>query len=69
MKLLDSYFEEKYFIDRLKIPLEYINGFKYHIVENKSLLENIKYKNKKMVDFLIIELANDYKNSIACEKE
>lgn len=69
LKLLDSYFEEKYFIDKLEIPVEYVNGFKYYIVENKSLLENIKYKNNKMVDFLIIELANDFKNSIACEKE
>lgn len=68
-KLVDAYFDENYFVEKLRIPVQYVNGFKYYIVENEFLIENIKNKNKVMVEFLIIELANDYKKRIAFENK
>ena len=39
-------FQDSFFIDKLKIPKEYVNGFKYFIVDDKHLIEAINSKNK-----------------------
>lgn len=35
MKLLEKMFSMETFVDRLKIPLEYVKGFQYYVVENE----------------------------------
>ncbi len=55
-----DYFERKYFIETLKIPDEYVDGFLYYIVENERFINAMKDKNKTMATFILSELAVEY---------
>ena len=66
---LQRYFDENYYIENLKIPIQYVDGFKIYIIENDKFASQLKNNNVPMMTFLIIDLANKYKEIIACEKE
>lgn len=68
MKLLEKMFTTDHFVDRLKIPLEYVKGFEYYAVENESFTKILNSKNKTSTEFLLGELAVKYKEIIASEK-
>jgi hypothetical protein len=55
-----DYFERKYFIETLKIPDEFVDGFLFYIVENEKYVNAMKDKNKTMVTFVLSELAVEY---------
>ena len=55
-----DYFERKYFIETLKIPDEYVDGFLFYIVENERYAKAMKEKNKDMATFLLSGLAVEY---------
>lgn len=62
---IENMFDEDYFKKILKIPSEYIKGFKYYIVENESFTKILKSKNKTTTEFLMGELAEKYKEMIS----
>lgn len=55
-----DYFERKYFIETLKIPDEFVDGFLFYIVENEKIVNAMKDKNKTMATFVLSELAVEY---------
>lgn len=55
-----DYFERKYFIETLKIPGEFVDGFLFYIVENEKFVNAMKDKNKTMATFVLSELAVEY---------
>jgi hypothetical protein len=65
---LDILFEEKYYLENLKIPLDYLRGFQYYCVEDTGFVSSLKAKNKTLTMFLIIGLAEKYKQIIENEK-
>lgn len=67
MKLLEKMFTLEHFVDRLKIPLEYVKGFEYYAVENDKFTIILNSKNKTSTEFLLAELATKYKEMIASE--
>ncbi|MEO7977052.1 hypothetical protein [Flavobacterium sp.] len=69
MKLLENMFKLDHFVDRLKIPLEYVKGFEYYAVENDKFTAILNAKNKTTVEFLLAELAEKYKEIIAGENK
>ena len=60
-------FEDAYYIEILKIPVDYIGGFQYYCVENAEFVAAVKSKNKTLIKFLIGILADKYKKIIANE--
>ena len=64
---LGYWFEEQYYVEYLKIPLEYIRGFKFYIVEKEYARILLKEKNKSKLALLMSELALKYKEIIASE--
>lgn len=68
MKLLEKMFTLDHFVDKLKIPVEYVKGFEYYAVENESFTKILNSKNKTSTEFLLGELAVKYKEIIASEK-
>lgn len=60
-------YEEKYFIDTLKIPSDYLKGFLYYLVENDRFVMIFKSKNKSMAAFIMGELAVAYNETITRE--
>lgn len=69
MKLLERMFTLDHFVDRLKIPLEYVKGFEYYAVENDKFTVILNSKNKTSTEFLLGELAVKYKEIIARENK
>jgi len=55
-----DYFERKYFVETLKIPDEFVDGFLFYIVENEKFVNAMKDKNKTMATFVLSELAVEY---------
>ncbi|WP_433765435.1 carboxypeptidase-like regulatory domain-containing protein [Flavobacterium ginsenosidimutans] len=69
MKLLENMFSIDHFIDRLKIPAEYVKGFEYYAIENEKFTIILNSKNKTSTEFLLGELAVKYKEIIASENK
>jgi hypothetical protein len=60
LEWLNNNFEYESFIHTFKIPFEYIDGFKFYVVEDLDLAQAIQAKNKNRVAFLLGELAQDF---------
>lgn len=69
LQLIDNMFDQNHFVSVLKIPLEYVKGFKYYIVENEKFTIILASKNKTTTEFLMGELATKYIKIIAGENE
>ena len=69
LKKLHNLFDIDYFVGKLKIPAECVNGFKYFAVENEKFTIILKSNNKTMTSFLIGELAAKYNEIIASENK
>lgn len=67
MNQIDNMFNEDYFRNTLKIPLEYIKGFQYYIVENERFTTILKSKNKTQIEFAMVSLAEKYNQIIAVD--
>jgi hypothetical protein len=61
---LEYLFEENYFVEKLKIPQEFVKGFQYYAVENVDLQKALKAKNKTLAKFLMINLSKEYLQTI-----
>ena len=67
LRQLENLFTTDYFVNTLKIPIEYVKEFEYYSIENERFITVLKSKNVTMTTFLIGELANKYKEIIAGE--
>jgi hypothetical protein len=69
LKYLDVVFQENYFVDYLKIPSDYVGGFKYYVVENEEFVLALKDKKEPIIKLLLAELAVKYKEIIVRENK
>ena len=69
MKLLENMFTLDHFVNRLKIPTDYVKGFEYFAVENDRFTVILNSKNKTSTEFLLGELAVKYKEILAGENK
>ena len=53
-------FERDYIIQILKIPDDYVDGYIFYVVEDQTLVDAIKARNKTMVSFRLSFLATEY---------
>jgi hypothetical protein len=66
---LDDNFEDTDFTDTFKIPKEYVDGFKFYVVEDIDLAQAIQAKNKTRVTFLLGEIAQEFLNFLNNEEK
>ncbi|WP_348797787.1 carboxypeptidase-like regulatory domain-containing protein [Flavobacterium adhaerens] len=64
MQKLEHLFEDKYYIEKLKIPEDMIRGFQYYCVEDLDFARSLNDKNKTMSMFLIVGLASRFNENI-----
>ncbi|MEL1242198.1 hypothetical protein [Flavobacterium flavipallidum] len=69
MALLEKMFGKEHFINTLHLPVDYINGFKFYVVDNQKFTKILDTKNKTSIEFLLGELAVKYKEIIAVENK
>lgn len=65
----DLFFEDEYYVNTLKIPTEYVKGFKYYVVEDEKFTTILKSKNKTQIEFAMVSLAERYNEIIASENK
>lgn len=61
---LDGWFEDKYYIEYLKLPKENIKGFHYFLIEDIDFVRALQAKNKALTKFLMNQLALEYKETL-----
>ena len=66
---IEGLFEEKYYLETLKIPQDYIRGFQYYCIDDSNFANALRSKNKTMSMFLIVKLAENYNEIIASENK
>ena len=64
MNKLNDLFEDNFYTETLKIPSEYIKGFKFYSVEDEKFVAAMKDKNKTLATFILVELAVKYTEMI-----
>jgi hypothetical protein len=64
---LDEYFNHDFYNNKLNLPIDYIDGFKFYIIENNTFVSYLKNNNIALAKFLAIELAANYKEIIKSE--
>ncbi|WP_426090963.1 hypothetical protein [Flavobacterium sp. DSR3-2] len=62
IKLISELFSQEYFTVQLGIANDYVNGFKYFIVENENFLKVLESKNEERTSFFMVALAQEYKD-------
>jgi hypothetical protein len=67
MYRLEYLFGDKYYVETLKIPQDYIRGFQYYCIEDIDFVAALNTKNKTLSMFLIISLAEKYNKIIVNE--
>ncbi len=60
LKKLDALYATEYYTERLKIPKQFVTGFKYYCIEDKQFAQTLVAKNKTMTGFLMNLLATEY---------
>ncbi|WP_240723443.1 hypothetical protein [Flavobacterium sp. GT3P67] len=66
---IEVLFEDKYYVETLKIPTDYIKGFQYYCIDDTGFANALRSKNKTMVMFLIVRLAENYNEIITGENK
>ena len=66
---IDVLFEDKYYTETLRIPSDYIKGFQYYCVDDVAFANALRAKNKTLIMFLIVKLAENYNKTIALENK
>ncbi len=66
---IDVLFEDKYYTETLKIPSDYIKGFQYYCIDDITLANALRAKNKTLIMYLIVQLAEKYNKIIALENK
>ncbi|SHG09701.1 hypothetical protein SAMN05444396_104296 [Flavobacterium segetis] len=67
LKKIENIFPLEYITTKLQIPVIYVKGFKYFIVENKEFIKILESNNTALATFFIGDLAIQYREIIASE--
>ena len=62
IKLISELYSQEFFTVQLGIANDYVNGFKYFIVENENFLKVLESKNEERTSFFMVALAQEYKD-------
>ena len=65
---IEVLYEDKFYIETLKIPSDYIRDFQYYCIEDTGFVTEMIAKNKTMMRFLIGKLAVSYNQITTNEK-
>lgn len=68
LEKLDLWFDNDFYVKTLKIPDDYIEGFKLFALDDIDLLNSMSAKNKTLATFLLGEIAVNYKKITFPEK-
>jgi len=62
--LLSKIFDNLFFTQKFFIPAEFVEGFKFYVIENLEVIDALKRKNNLDLEFVLAKLAVEYNNVI-----
>lgn len=62
---LEGLYEEDFYTEKLKIHSDYVDGFKYYILENDAFVAVLNKSNEVQISFLMGQLSVEYNNLIS----
>jgi hypothetical protein len=62
-------FEDKFYLETLKIPQDYIRGFQYYCIDDVAFANALRAKKQDADSILIVKLAENYNEIIAGENK
>lgn len=68
LRRIEYLFSDDYFINTLKIPVNYIKGFEYYLVENQDFVKILESNNTALSAFFMGDLAIKYQEIIASNR-
>ena len=60
LRKLDDWNDNEFYVNQLKIPKEFVDGFKYYIIYDDELMSYLQSNNKIQGNFRISKLATDF---------
>lgn len=66
---LEDLYDSVFYTEKLKINADYVDGFKYYILENDAFIAVLKKSNEMQISFLMSQLSVEYNNLILNEKK
>ena len=60
IKIISEWYEQDYFTTQLGIPVAYVSGFKYYLVEHEAFLKVLEFQDKEEISFYMVGLAEEY---------
>jgi len=60
LRKLDDWNDDEFYVNQLKIPKEFVDGFKYYIIYDDELMSYLQSNNKIQGNFRISKLATDF---------
>lgn len=66
---LEGLYENNFYIEKLKIHSDYVNGFKYYLIENDEFIAILNKNDETQISFLMSQLSVEYNNLISNEKK
>ncbi len=60
LRKLDDWNDNEFYVNQLKIPKEFVDGFKYYIIYDDELMSYLQSNNKIQGNFQISKLATDF---------
>lgn len=64
---LEGLYEEDFYTEKLKINSDYVDGFKYYILENDAFVAILNKNDETQLSFLMGQLSVEYNNLISDE--
>ncbi|MFY0483258.1 hypothetical protein ACI6PS_11695 [Flavobacterium sp. PLA-1-15] len=66
---LDELYETDFYIKKLKINADYVDGFKYYLLEDDAFVTLLEKSNETQISFSMSQLSVEYNNLISDEKK
>ena len=66
---IDNLYNDEFYADKLKIPTDYIQGFKYFLAEDEKLAVLFESENKSSIELYVVKLSENYIKLIADNRD
>lgn len=66
---LEDLYDDGFYTDKLKVHSDYINGFKYYLIEDESFIAVLNRSDVTEISFLMSQLSVEYNNLVSDEKK
>lgn len=69
LKKISELFQERYYTDKLKIPMENVPGFQYYLIDNSAFVMALESGNKTRMQLIMSQLSLTFKDHLSAENK